>query len=65
MENKRLGGQVKADRRLREQHAQLLAAGRAARDQAEAQAQRAAALEDELAALKAKVRCNTHALTTS
>lgn len=53
---KRLREQVKADRRLREQHTQLLTAGRAARDLAEAHAHRAATLEEELTTLKNKAR---------
>ena len=57
-DNKRLTAQVKADRRLREQHASLLAKSKAAREQAAAQAARAAALEEELAQLSAKV-CST------
>lgn len=52
---KRLRDQVKADRRLREQHTQLLTAGRAARDLAESHAQRAATLDEELTTLKNKV----------
>ena len=55
MENKRLTAQVKADRRLREQHASLLAKSKAAREQAAAQAARATALEEELTQLTAKV----------
>ncbi len=46
--------QVKADRRLREQHASLLANSKATREQAAAQAARATALEEELAQLNAK-----------
>jgi hypothetical protein len=55
-EKKRLAAQVKADRRLREQHASLLAKSKAAREAAAAQASRAAAFEEELAQLNAKVR---------
>ena len=57
-ENKRLTAQVKADRRLREQHASLLAKSKAAREQAAVQAARATALEEELAQLNAKVLGN-------
>ena len=59
-ENKRLTAQVKADRRLREQHTSLLAKSKAAREQAAAQASRATALEEELAQLNAKVFRNPH-----
>ena len=55
LEKKRLAAQVKADRRLREQHASLLASSKAAREQAAVHAARAAALEEELAQLNAKV----------
>ena len=58
-ENKRLAAQVKADRRLREQHTSLLSKSKAAREQAAAHAARAAALDEELAQLNAKVRVNT------
>ncbi len=67
-ENRRLTAQVKADRRLREQHASLLAKSKAAREQAAAQAARATTLEEELAQLNAKVRncpCTAGALKRS
>ena len=55
-ERARLQATVRADRRLREQHAAMLAGLKGAKQQAEADAAARGALQEEVAALQAKAR---------